>query len=402
MQQSHAALRYVEVGWFVLPVAAGSHDPGSLLGPQWGTESSSDPEVLARWFQTWPDAGLAVDLGRSGAIAFAIRYTSPVLTAELLQITNEGAHLNHQPSPRVIWYLFALEEGVVLPSGEYGPLEGFGEVLCEGKVAVVAPGPEWKGRRLPVWSAGDLPVLADDVLAELLAPAGTGATATLAHPGHSGHDDPRPTVVPAAKATATSSSWTPVDIGEVLSDPLQPVVPTLMPRDDGECLLYPGKTHIIFGEPESGKSLLSQWACVETMWNSQDVLYIDLESDGASVVRRLLSLGASTRLIGARFTYVRPESDHAAQVDRAAWLELLGRRFALVVIDGVTEAVDLFGSSSIDNDKIAGWMRRVPRELASRTGAAVVLIDHVTKSQEGNPRFPVGAQAKLSSVTGAA
>lgn len=62
----------------------------------------------------------------------------------------------------------------------------------------------------------------------------------------------------------------------------------------------------------------------------------------------------------------------------------------------------MFGHQSNDNDNVATWMRTIPRPLAESTGAAVVLIDHVTKSKEGRGRYPVGAQAKLSAITGAA
>ena len=39
--------------------------------------------------------------------------------------------------------------------------------------------------------------------------------------------------------------------------------------------------------------------------------------------------------------------------------------------------------------------------IAERTGAAVALIDHVTKDAESRGRFAIGGQAKLSSLTGA-
>ncbi len=44
----------------------------------------------------------------------------------------------------------------------------------------------------------------------------------------------------------------------------------------------------------------------------------------------------------------------------------------------------------------------VPRRIAQRTGAAVVLVDHVTKSTEGRGRFAIGAQAKMAALDGAA
>ena len=76
-------------------------------------------------------------------------------------------------------------------------------------------------------------------------------------------------------------------------------------------------------------------------------------------------------------------------------------RTNLAVIDGVTEAFAVFNVSSMDNDEVTAWGRNVPRKIAARTGAAVVVIDHVTKATEGRGRFAIGAQAKMSYLTGA-
>ncbi len=47
-------------------------------------------------------------------------------------------------------------------------------------------------------------------------------------------------------------------------------------------------------------------------------------------------------------------------------------------------------------------MRSFPRQVAEQTGAAVVMIDHVTKDSESRGRFAIGGQAKLAGLTGAA
>lgn len=81
---------------------------------------------------------------------------------------------------------------------------------------------------------------------------------------------------------------------------------------------------------------------------------------------------------------------------------LLAERAALVVLDGVTEALSTMGRSTLDNDEVTGWVRQVPRRIAQATGAAVALVDHVTKSTEGRGRWAIGAQAKLAALDGAA
>ena len=68
----------------------------------------------------------------------------------------------------------------------------------------------------------------------------------------------------------------------------------------------------------------------------------------------------------------------------------------------MTDALGIFGCSTIDNDDVAGWIRTVPKQIAARTGAAVVLIDHVTKDTSTRSRWAIGGQAKMAGLTGAA
>ena len=67
------------------------------------------------------------------------------------------------------------------------------------------------------------------------------------------------------------------------------------------------------------------------------------------------------------------------------------------VIDGVTEALTIFGLDLNDNADSARWYQQLPRPIVRR-GAAVLLIDHVTKDREGRGRFAIGAQHKLAGV----
>jgi hypothetical protein len=53
-------------------------------------------------------------------------------------------------------------------------------------------------------------------------------------------------------------------------------------------------------------------------------------------------------------------------------------------------------------DEVTAFMRRFPRLVARRTGAAVVLIDHVAKDADTRGRHAVGSQAKLNALDGAA
>lgn len=211
--------------------------------------------------------------------------------------------------------------------------------------------------------------------------------------------------LPGQGVEGAPSTWKPVDLTAILSGDYVAPRPTLLTRDDGVSLLYAGLTHSVHGESESGKSMLIQYEAVCRLQAGEGVLYVDFESDAASVVQRLQELGATPDQIREGFVYVRPESDPAAwQGDQAAFeATLTGRAYALAVIDGVSEAMSVVVGSGHDyNEAAVEYNRKLPRRVAEATGAAVVQIDHVTKSREGRGRFAVGGQHKMASLTGAA
>jgi hypothetical protein len=218
-----------------------------------------------------------------------------------------------------------------------------------------------------------------------------------------------PTTAPEAAQEApqgatglAETSWGPVDLTPYLDGSYKPAQPTLLPRSDGRALLYPGLVHSVHGESESGKSLVLQIEAARLVRSGRDVLFVDFESDAMSVTGRLTDFGASPEEVRKHFTYVRPQSALRATLDTVAWAQVLARPYELAVIDGVTDSLMLFSLKTKDNDDIAKWMRGLPRIIAERTGAAVVLVDHVTKDADGRGRFALGGQAKMAGLTGAA
>ena len=208
----------------------------------------------------------------------------------------------------------------------------------------------------------------------------------------------------AEAADAPVATWKPLDLAGYLNGTIQPAQARLMARTDGVHLLYPGHVHSVAGESESGKSMLMLAVVVETIAAGGRVLFIDYESDPATVVDRLVKMGANPSELADHLDYVQPQTDpvNGPYLEASAWSAIKATRYELAVLDGVTEALSVSGVASIDNDEVTGWIRRVPRALARSTGAAVVLVDHVTKSAEGRGRFAIGAQSKLSALDGAA
>ena len=197
------------------------------------------------------------------------------------------------------------------------------------------------------------------------------------------------------------SSWKPIALSDYYDGLFKEVKANILYRTDGKALIYAGKVHSFYGESESGKSWVAQIATAELLKADKKVIYIDFESDPQDIVKRLKSLGVSRANLLQYLTYIRPES--ARSVDDPYWDSILEQGSAsLVIIDGVTESLTMWGGETVDNDSITKWMRAFPRTVASRSGAAVVLIDHITKNSETRGRFAIGGQAKLATIDGAA
>jgi len=202
------------------------------------------------------------------------------------------------------------------------------------------------------------------------------------------------------------TSWAPVDLTAALNgDDIPP--PVHLTRVDGASLIYPGRTHQFAGESESCKSWAALLAVTHVLDNGGNVLWIDYEDDENGIVARLRALGVAVPVILERFTYVRPEEPIVnrngtytpAGVDFGL---LLKNTYDLAIIDGVTEAMATEGFDLMSNGDVALWMRRVPKAIATFTGAAVIAIDHVPKSTENRGRYAIGGQHKLAGLSGAA
>ena len=208
-------------------------------------------------------------------------------------------------------------------------------------------------------------------------------------------------LVPKTDEQEIESSWKPVDLLKFFDGSYETPVTSILIRTDDKGLIYAGRVHSFYGESESGKSWLAQIAVAEQLKQFKKVIYIDFESDAADLVFRLGALGVSQAEILQNFTYIRP--DTARDHEDPYWQNLLKPNInSLVIIDGVTEALTMWGGETKDNDAITRWMRLFPRAIAQQSGAAVISIDHVTKDKETRGRFAIGGQAKLATIDGAA
>jgi hypothetical protein len=187
----------------------------------------------------------------------------------------------------------------------------------------------------------------------------------------------------------STSTWMPVDLVPVLDGDVVDQPPSILERTDGQATLYLRRTHNLVGEPEAGKGWLALRGCAGRLAVGERVVYFDFETTAPEIVGRLRSLGVLDTHIFGLFSYVRPQEP--LDVDVTA----IAPDATLAVIDGVTESMVLHGWDVRDNKDVAEFLKKLARPLAD-AGAAVLLIDHVTKDREGRGRWALGAQHKLA------
>ncbi len=189
------------------------------------------------------------------------------------------------------------------------------------------------------------------------------------------------------------------EIDAVLSGNYEPPRPEILQRSDGAALLYRGKVHSLAGEPGGGKTLFALHGATEVLDAGGIAVVVDHEDRLDTAVRRLVALGARPDDIRARFRYVTPTF---AIVGGGVPTNVLEASIGadLVIIDSMGEALAHDQLDQNKDDEVSAWMSRVARRLADG-GAAVLIIDHVTKDSEHRGRWAIGSQRKLAAIDGA-
>ena len=198
------------------------------------------------------------------------------------------------------------------------------------------------------------------------------------------------------------SRWEPIDLGPVLRGEVVTSPPTVFERADGIRLLYPGRINAFIGETETCKTWMALAAVAQELQAEHHVIYVDFEDCAESAVERLRALGVTPDRIGRLFTYLNPGGrfDELAQAVVLEAIAAMGHP-SLVVFDGVTEAMADLGLDPLSGTDVAIYYAGSPRWMAN-TGAATLVLDHVTKSTESRGRWAIGSERKLSGLDGAA
>lgn len=207
---------------------------------------------------------------------------------------------------------------------------------------------------------------------------------------------PASAALPMTDAYKDGESWQRVDLGPFLDGTHRAPEPTLLLRDDGAGLLYPGEMAFLVGESGAGKGWLIIHAAAEVLAAGSGVLFLDFEDGPASIVARLLAVGVEPDAILNRFGYIHPVEPIDDYGNAALLLaeSVEAVHPALVVIDAATDAMSLQGLNPNANDDAARFLAILARPLAA-SDACVVVVDHVPKATDGRTRsFAIGAQHK--------
>jgi hypothetical protein len=194
------------------------------------------------------------------------------------------------------------------------------------------------------------------------------------------------------------SSWIPKQIGELQLD--DEPAPSMLRREDGNCLLYAGKINAIFGESESGKTWLALEAIRQELAKSKVVFYLDFEDSARGILNRLKAMRVPTERLKL-FRYANPDSKLEAGVGELMRTEIMAHVPSLIVVDGVNAAMNLMGLDLEKNKDATAFSQTILKPLRIG-GAGILTIDHVTKSKDNRGNYAIGAQAKRADIDGAA
>ena len=141
-----AALGWAENGFYILPIDPETKHAGSVVGVGWPDKSSRDPKQIESWFRPGSSYGLAIHLGKSGAIAFDVDDPSqlPHRLREWILLENVPFQSTRTNDPLRGHYIFATPEGSNYGNSK-GLLKGaWGEVRGKNGIIVASPTPHSK------------------------------------------------------------------------------------------------------------------------------------------------------------------------------------------------------------------------------------------------------------------
>lgn len=162
-------------------------------------------------------------------------------------------------------------------------------------------------------------------------------------------------------------------------------------------MLYAGGLHCIAGAPDCGKTTLALYWAVQLLSEGKKVAFFDEEGGPEVVAEKLISLGA-TISDTENLIYCPFPGKSWDDGDVAALMEYLTENKPdMVLWDSSAAFLARAGLDENSAPAVTNWWARVLTPLARELGAAVLVIDHDTKSSEQS-RYARGSGAKLAAL----
>lgn len=157
----NAAKAYAECGWFVLPVASNSKNPGSYVGKGWPEKSTRDPAQIDAMFSD-RDLSIALHIGKSGALVIDVDDPSelPDQLNDELQKSNVPFQATRMSGDRRRGhYFFSIPSSAVYGNGVGSLGDNWGDVRGNNGVVIAAPSTHASGGLYSWKRTGVLPEL---------------------------------------------------------------------------------------------------------------------------------------------------------------------------------------------------------------------------------------------------
>jgi hypothetical protein len=205
-------------------------------------------------------------------------------------------------------------------------------------------------------------------------------------------------------STATDrTSWWPRHPDHALNPDNDEPGPTILQRDDGQNLFYPGRINGLIAPSESGKTWIALHAVTQTVHQGLNATILDFEDTHRGVTARLQALGLTDTQIRDHVAYIGPDEPLSLMYPTGRDLteHLNTWNPAVIILDGVNAAMGIHGLDLISNKDATTFAQHVLRPLTT-TGACVIYVDHTPKDKDSTSAGGIGAQAKRAMTTGCA
>lgn len=192
-----------------------------------------------------------------------------------------------------------------------------------------------------------------------------------------------------------------VNVRELLRNGLQVPEPDVLAFSDDFCLFYSSSFTLIYGDTESGKTWLCLAAVTSVLNDGGKATIIDLDHNGApALVANLANLGVDLETLEDPDVFRLAEPGDRLELKEVVQDQLVAKP-DLVILDSLGEILPLFRANSNSADDFTTVHAEVIKPL-TRTGASVLVVDHLAKNADSRSFGPTGTAAKMRAADGLA